>query len=151
MFRLVSIVIRLIVRTILALIVISLVISVVFVAIRVSQPMQLKQANGMTYWQFLNDRLGVIMQKPAKCQELHILDYVLGVTIYPALYTFVGIFPDSFLARHTMPYPLIPKNVKWYEAPNTWWSLVEAVSWDAWVTPHLPSIMPECNLKSPER
>ena len=42
------------------------------------------------------------------------------------------------------------KNVRLIDAPNTWWSLVEIVSWDAWVTPHVPQIMPECTLKPPE-
>jgi hypothetical protein len=63
----------------------------------------------------------------------------------------VGMFPDSFLARHTQPHPAIPEDVKLSDAPATWWSLVETVSWDAWVTPHVPHIMPECNLKPPQQ
>jgi hypothetical protein len=58
------------------------------------------------------------------------------------LYTYVGLFPDSYLARHTQPHLSIPKNVQLADAPDTWWSLVEDVSWEAWVTPHLPSVMP---------
>ena len=111
--------------------------------------MQIKAANGMTYWQFMSDRIKVIREMPAKCQELHITGYTLAVPLYPVLYTFDGLFPDSFIARHTQPDPTIPKNIHWYEVPTTWWSLVETISWQAWVTPHLPSILPQCNLKAP--
>ena len=35
------------------------------------------------------------------------------------------------------------------DAPATWWSLVEIVCWEAWVTQHIPTVMPECNLYQP--
>ena len=139
----------LLIRVILALILIAGLIFVGFVAYKGSQPMQQAGANGMSYWQFMSERIGAIRELPAKCQQMHVSAYLLAVPLYPALYTFVGLFPDSFLARHTQPHPAIPKNVRLIDAPNTWWSLVETVSWDAWVTPHLPTIMPECNLKPP--
>ena len=43
----------------------------------------------------------------------------------------------------------IPKDIGWFDAPDTWWWLVEDVSWEAWVTQHLPTVMPECNLPAP--
>jgi len=55
----------------------------------------------------------------------------------------------NYLERLTQ--PAIPQDVQLADAPATWWSLVKIVSWDAWVTPHAPQIMPECNLKPPER
>jgi len=56
-------------------------------------------ANGMTYWQFMRERIGAIRELPAKCQQMHFTGYAIAVPLYPALYTFVGLFPDSYLAR----------------------------------------------------
>jgi hypothetical protein len=137
-------------RLLLVLILIAGVIFVAFVGYKGMQPMPQDGANGMTYWQFMRDRIGAIRELPAKCQQMHFTGYLIAVPVYPVLYTYVGMFPDSFLARHTQPHPAIPQNVQLADAPNTWWSLVEIVSWDAWVTAHVPQIMPECNLKPPE-
>ena len=98
-----------------------------FIGYKGSQPMQQDSADGITYW---------------LCSCL---------PLYPVLYTYVGLFPDSFLAQHTQPHPAIPKNVQLADAPDTWWSLVEIASWDAWVTLHVPQIMPECNLNAPSQ
>ena len=111
--------------------------------------MQLAGADGMTYWQFLRERIGAIRELPAKCQQMHFTSFAIAVPLYPALYTYVGIYPESYLARHTQPDPSIPKNIDWSDAPDTWWHLVEDVSWEAWVTQHLPTVMPECNLQPP--
>ena len=149
MIRSIFSVLGLLIRVILALVLIAGLIFVAFVGYKVSQPMQQDGADGMTYWQFMRERIDAIRELPAKCQQMHFTGYVLAVPLYPVLYTYVGMFPDSFLARHTQPHPAIPKDVRLVDAPNTWWSLVEIVSWDAWVTPHVPTIMPECNLKPP--
>ena len=138
------------IRLLLVLALVAGLVVVAFVAYKGSQPMQQDGTDGMTYWQFLGERIGAIRELPAKCQQMHFTGYVLAVPLYPALYTYVGMFPDSFLAQHTQPHPAIPKDVQLVEAPATWWSLVEIVSWDAWVTPHVPQIMPECNLIPPE-
>lgn len=90
--------------------------------------MQQEGANGMSYWQFMRERIGAIHELPAKCQEMYIIGYLIAVLIYPVLYTYVGMFPDSFLAQHTQPHPAIPKDVRLINAPDTWWSLVETVS-----------------------
>ena len=111
--------------------------------------MQLANANGMTYWQFMRERIGAIRELPAKCQQMHFTSFAIAVPLYPALYTYVGIYPQSYLARHTQPDPSIPKDIGWSDAPDTWWRLVEDVSWEAWVTRHLPTVMLECNLKPP--
>jgi hypothetical protein len=137
-------------RFLLTFVLIAGIILVGFVAYKGSQPMQQVDAHGMSYWQFMSDRIGAIRELPAKCQQMHFTGYLIAVPLYPVLYTYAGMFPNSFLARHTQPHPAIPKDVQWADAPATWWSLVETVSWDAWVTPHLPNIMPECNLKPPQ-
>ena len=138
------------IRLLLALVLIAGLILVAFVAYEGSQPMQQNGADGMSYWQFMRERIGAIRELPAKCQQMHFTGYLIAVPVYPVLYTYVGMFPDSFLARHTQPHSAIPEDVKLSDAPTTWWSLVETVSWDAWVTPHVPQIMPECNLKPPD-
>ena len=137
------------IRVILALVLIAGLVFVAFVTYRSSQPMQLARADGMTYWQFMHDRIGAIRELPAKCQQMHFTSFGIAVPLYPALYTFVGIYPESYLARHTQPDPSIPKDIGWSDAPDTWWRLVEDVSWEAWVTQHLPTVMPECNLPAP--
>lgn len=104
--------------------------------------MQQDGANGMTYWQFMRKRIGTIRDLSVKCQQLYFTSYSIVVPIRAELYT----SPESFVARHTQPHPNIPEDVKLSGAPATWWSLVEIVSWDAWVIPHVPQIMPECNI-----
>ena len=137
------------IRLLLVLALVAGLVLVAFVAYKGSQPMQQEGADGMTYWQFVGERIGAIRELPAKCQQMHFTGYVLAVPLYPVLYTYVGMFPESFLAQHTQPHPAIPKDVQLVDAPATWWSLVEIVSWDAWVTPHVPKIMPECSLGLP--
>ena len=150
MIRFLSSTLGILIRLLLALVLIAGLIFVAFVGYKGSQPMQQNGANGMTYWQFMGERISAIRELPAKCQQMHFTGYLIAVPIYPVLYTYVGMFPESFLAQHTQPHPAIPKEVKLIDAPDTWWSLVEIVSWDAWVTPHVPQIMPECNLKPPQ-
>src|SRR4030065_2251902 len=144
MIRSIFSVLGLFIRVILALVLIAGLIFVAFAGYKGSQPMQQDGANGMSYWQFMRERIGAMRELPAKCQQMHFTGYVIAVPVYPVLYTYVGMFPDSFLARHTQPHPAIPKDVRLVDAPNTWWSLVEIVSWNAWVTPPIPAIMPEC-------
>jgi len=137
------------IRLILALVLIAGVVFVAFVGYKGSQPMQLASADGMTYWQFVRERISAIRELPAKCQQMHFTSFAIAVPLYPALYTYVGINPDSYIARHTQSDPSIPEDISWADAPDTWWRLVEDVSWEAWVTQHLPSVMPECNLPAP--
>jgi hypothetical protein len=137
------------IRLLLTLVLITGLVFVTFVAYKGSQPMQLASADGMTYWQFVRERIGAIRELPAKCQQMHFSSFAIAVPLYPALYTYVGIYPESYLARHAQSDPSIPKNIDWSDAPDTWWRLVEDVSWEAWVTQHLPTVMPECNLNPP--
>jgi len=149
MIRSVFSTLAMLIRLLLVLALIAGLVLVAFVAYRGSQPMQLANADGMTYWQFVRERIGAIRELPAKCQQLHFTSFAIAVPLYPALYTIVGLYPDSYIARHTQPDPSIPKNINWSDDPDTWWALVEDVSWEAWVTQHLPAVMPECNLQEP--
>lgn len=119
------------IRLLLAFVLIAGMLLVAFVAYKGSQPMQHDGADGMSYWHFMRDRIGAIRELPAKCQQMHFTGYMIAVPFYPILYTYVGMFPDSFLARHTQPHPAIPEDVKLSDTPTTWWSLVETVSWAA--------------------
>ena len=149
MMRFVLTGISLLLRLVLAVILIAGLVAAAFVVYKGSQPMQVKGADGLTYWQFLRERIGVIRELPTKCQQMHLTGYAIAVPFYPFLYTYVGVNPDGFLASHTQPHPLIPEEVSWAEAPGVWWDLVEQVSWEAWVTPHIPTVVPECNLEPP--
>ena len=115
---------------ILTLVLIAGLVLVAFVAYKGSQLMPQDRTNGMTCWQFMRGRISAIRELPAKCQQMHFTGYAIAVPFYPALYTFVDLFLDSFLARHTQPHPSIPKKVRLADAPDTWWSLVETVSWN---------------------
>lgn len=140
----------LLIRVILAIVLIAGLILIGFVTYKGSHPMPQAGASGTTYWQFMSERIAAIRALTSKCQQLYFTSYIIAIPTYPMLYTYVGMYPDSFLAKHTQAHPAIPKNIKLANAPDTWWSLVEIVSWDAWVTPHVPQIMPECNLKPPQ-
>ncbi len=115
-----------------------------FIAYRGSRAMDIKDAHGITYWNFVKDRVEQIREKPLKCQELYFGSFTIGILIYPALYTYIGLYPDNLLARHVMPSPLIPKKIRWMDVLETWWSVVEGITWDAWAVPHIPSVLPEC-------
>lgn len=68
----------------------------------------------------------------------------------------IGI-PDAVHLRGQIPkqltgavYPAhaaIPKDVQLSGAPANRWSLVKMVSWNAWETPHMHQIIPECSRK----
>ena len=63
-------------RVILALVLIAVLALVAFVAYKGSQPMEQDGANGMTYWQFMRERIGAIRELPAKCQQMHFTGYL---------------------------------------------------------------------------
>ena len=73
-----------------------------------------------------------------------------GGAVLPALYTF-----DRFISRQFpgSAYPAAsryPQKCAFDRRARHLVVVVETVSWDAWVTPHLPTIMTECNLKPPD-
>lgn len=126
-----------IVRTALILLTIS---AIIFITNLGNQPMSLSQVPaGMSYWQFMGDRIEAAKEvKPARCGYGMFGFLVVVGPFYSALYTYVGIHPDSFLARVTQPDSSIPKNVAgvaWYQVPETWWKVVEKISWTALARP----------------
>ena len=63
--------------------------------------MQEEGSHAISYWQSMRERIGAICELPAKCQQLHFTSFAIAVPIYPALYTIVGLYPDSYIAKHT--------------------------------------------------
>jgi hypothetical protein len=65
---------------------------------------------------------------------------------YSALYTYVGIHPDGFLAKVTMRDGNIPTDAagaSLAEVPEIWWKTVERLSWSA-----LARRTPACNFRT---
>lgn len=123
--------------TILRILIVLVVISVtIFIAYRGNQPMSLSTVPaGMTYWQFMEDRVEAAREiQPVRCGYGMFSFLILVGPFYSGLYTYVGMRPDSFLARVTQPDPGIPKDAagaSWYQTPEIWWKVVERISWSA--------------------
>ena len=115
-----------------------------YVLVKGSQPMDFVGAdpNGQTavlsdvnYWEFMANRLAASRETPANCHRTRLIYLAIALPVYPVVYTYVALFPDSNLARHTQPSPLIPDPISWKEAPETWWQLVKEISWLAFTEP----------------
>ena len=81
------------------------------------------------------DRLEASWQTPPNCHRTRLIYMAIALPAYPALYTYVALFPESSLARHIQPSELIPQQIQWRQAPETWWRLVEEVSVLAFTQP----------------
>ena len=133
------------VRTAIMLILIA---AILFIAYRGNQPMSVPGAPaGITYWQFMADRVEAAKEiKPARCGFGMFGFLILVGPFYSGLYTYVGIQPDSFLARVTQRDSSIPKGVAgaaWFQVPEIWWKVVERLSWSA-----LTKQGPGCNFRA---
>ena len=82
----------------------------------------------MNYWQYMANRLAASQKTPAVCQQTRLIYLAIALPLYPALYTYVALYPKSSIARHVQPSPLIPKRITWLQVPATWWKLVKAIS-----------------------
>jgi hypothetical protein len=121
---------------------IILIAAILFIAYRGNQPMSVPGAPaGITYWQFMADRIEAAKEiKPARCGYGMFSFLILVGPFYSGLYTYVGIRPDSFLARVTQRDSSIPNGVAgaaWHQVPEIWWKVVERLSWSA-LTKHGP-------------
>lgn len=105
-----------------------------FVVVTGNQSMSVPQVpKGMTYWEFLSDRLEAARTvQPSRCGWGMFLSLGVLGPIYSVVYTDVAIHPNGFLAKVTAPDPDIPKgvaNASWIETPGIWWKVVERLSW----------------------
>jgi len=115
-----------------------------FVIVKGSQPIDMVGAdpNGdsavlgdMNYWEYMTNRLQASSETPANCHRTRLVYLAIALPVYPVMYTYVALFPESSLASHIQPSPLIPESSSWKEAPITWWQLVKEVSWLAFTEP----------------
>ena len=86
-------------------------------------------------WQYMANRLEASRQTPAICHRTRLIYLAIALPVYPALYSYVALYPESVLARHVQPNTLIPQQIQWRQAPETWWRLVEEVSILAFTQP----------------
>lgn len=131
-------------RMILVLIIVIAITITGFLIVKGSQPMGMVGAdpNGdivvlgdMNYWEYMANRLQASSETPANCHRTRLVYLAIALPVYPAIYTYVALFPESSFANHIQPNTLIPKPISWREAPETWWQLVKEVSWSAFTEP----------------
>jgi hypothetical protein len=82
-----------------------------------------------SYWEFMAGSLAASRETPTICHRTRLIGLAIMLPLYPVLYTAIGLYPESALARHAQPSPLIPAPIGWREAPETWWRLVKEISW----------------------
>ena len=115
-----------------------------FVLVKGSQPVDVvsigpnSQTTGLdetSYWEFMAGNLAASRQTPVNCHRTRLVYLAIALPLYPALYTYVALYPESILARHVQPSRLIPEPIEWQQAPETWWRLVVEVSLLAFTQP----------------
>ena len=89
----------------------------------------------LDYWQYMAKNLEASRQTSAICHRTRLIYLAIALPVYPALYTYVALYPESSLARHVQPNPLVPQQIQWQQAPETWWRLVEEISILAFTQP----------------
>jgi hypothetical protein len=131
-------------RLILALMLVLIIAFAGFVLVKGSQPMgevgadpndESAVLSEVNYWEFMANRLAASRETPINCHRTRLIYLTIALPMYPAVYIYVALYPESSLARHTQPSPLIPDPISWGEAPETWWRLVKEISWLAFTEP----------------
>ena len=125
--------VRMIWKGIMLCVVFSLVTGCGFISYKGNQPMSVPQVpHGMTYFEFIQDRMDAAKELKPSCGVGMFASLAILGPFYSALYTYVAIQPDSFVAKVTAPDPDIARNVagaRWAEIPDVWWETVERLSW----------------------
>jgi len=131
-------------RMMLVLIVVITITVAGFVIVKGSQPIGMVGAEpksdntvlgDMNYWEYMANRLQASSETPANCHWTRLVYLAIALPVYPVIYTYVALFPESSLARHIQSSPLIPNPISLKEAPETWWQLVKETSWLAFTEP----------------
>lgn len=102
----------------------------------------------MNYWEYMANRLQASSDTPANCHRTRLVYLAIALPVYPVVYTYVAMFPESSLATHIQPSPLIPELTTWRDMPETWWQLVKEVSWLAFTEPqrnYIPAVGEKVN------
>ena len=131
-------------RLVLVMLLVAIVAFAGFVFVKASQPMgvvgvdprgAIADLGAMNYWNFMAHQLAVSRETSSNCHHTRLIYLTIVLPVYPVVYTYVALYPESNLARHTQPNPLIPKPITWQQAPETWWRLVKEISWLAFTQP----------------
>jgi hypothetical protein len=132
-FGLFAVAVRFVFRTIFLATTLVLVAVGGFIYFKGNQPMQVPQASGLTYWQFMSDRLEAAQEvEPKRCGVGRLVTFGMLGPVYSVVYTAVGLYPGGFLDRVSQEDPNIPKGVEdtpWYNVPDLWWNVIEKISW----------------------
>ena len=121
-----------------------------FIYFKGNQPMQVAQVPvGMTYWQFMADRLDAAQEvKPERCGVGRLATFAALAPVYSVVYTNIGLHPCGFLDRVSEDDKNIPTNVDdtpWHDVPDLWWNVFEKISWSM-----LARHSPACNFRPVE-
>ena len=132
--NLIGLLIRFIRNMISLAVILTIVLACMYIGYKGNQPMSVAQVpNGMTYFEFMQDRVDAAKElKPARCGIGMFASLAVLGPFYSALYTYVAVRPESFVAKVTAPDPDITRNVadaSWMEIPGIWWKTVKRLSW----------------------
>ena len=131
-------------RLVLVMLLVAIVAFPGFVFVKGSQPMgavgvdprgAIADLGARNYWNFMAHQLAASRETSSNCHRTRLIYLTIALPVYPAVYTYVAMYPESNLARHTQPSPLIPNPISWQQAPETWWRLVKEISWLAFMQP----------------
>jgi hypothetical protein len=131
---------------------------------RASQPMEMPQFGGLTYYQLLNKRRQAYTDLAREYQAGHpdqevnfgacfppeVAIQVIGAIPTAGFYALAGIYPQ--LQRYVNPGDLrqgfVSKNVNWSGFPLAWWTAFEKLVWGMIThSPHGP--VPYCRISPP--
>ncbi len=132
--KLIGLLFRTITKIISLVVILTIVLTCLYIGYKGNQPMSVPQApKGMTYFEFMQDRVEAAkVVKPTRCGWGMFLSLATLGSIYSVVYTDVALHPNGFMAKVTAPDPDIPKGIQsasWLDAPDTWWTVVERLSW----------------------
>jgi hypothetical protein len=149
-FGLLTGVVRFVFHVIFVALALALLVVAGFLYFKGNQPMQVAQVPaGMTYWQFMSDRLAAAQEvEPKRCGVGRLVTFGVLGPIYSVIYTDVGLHPGGFLDRVSQDDPNIPTNIMdtpWYNVPDLWWNVFENISWSM-----LARHTPACNFRPVE-
>jgi hypothetical protein len=150
--RAVSQVVRLLFKLSLVMLLVAVVAIAGIIFVKGSQPMgvagvdpkgQNANLDDMSYWEFMSGSLAASRETPVNCHRTRLIYLAISLPVYPLIYTYVALYPDSYLAQHIQPSSLVPDPISLEQVPDTWWALVKEISWFAFTQPqwdYMPTV-----------
>lgn len=137
MYRVIKFFFQTLWRALLSLAILGMVATAGFVGVQASRPVGVVGGYGNvpkaeledTYWELVADSLTDLREAEPDSRRARLVFLAIAVPFYPPAYTYIALYPESVLARHAMPDPLIPEPIAWRDAPATWWRLVMEMTW----------------------